>query len=76
MKKFVSLLLAVLMTAALFTGCAKQPQAPDQPAQWLTGDWKEEYIKMELFLMTMDIIVPLLCDHMNISEKGYVKFMR
>ncbi|EIO33755.1 hypothetical protein ECPA39_4263, partial [Escherichia coli PA39] len=22
------------------------------------------------------IIVPLLCDHMNISEKGYVKFMR
>ena len=30
MKKFVSLLLAVLMTAALFTGCAKQPQAPDQ----------------------------------------------
>ena len=31
MKKFVSLLLAVLMTAALFTGCAKQPQAPDQP---------------------------------------------
>ena len=26
MKKFVSLLLAVLMTAALFTGCAKQPQ--------------------------------------------------
>ena len=33
MKKFVSLLLAVLMTAALFTGCAKQPQAPDQPQE-------------------------------------------
>ena len=33
MKKFVSLLLAVLMTAALFTGCAKQPQAPDQPRE-------------------------------------------
>ena len=33
MKKFVSLLLAVLMTAALFTGCAKQPQTPDQPQE-------------------------------------------
>ena len=33
MKKIVSLLLAVLMTAALFTGCAKQPQAPDQPQE-------------------------------------------
>ncbi len=33
MKKFVSLLLAVLMTAALFTGCAKQLQAPDQPRE-------------------------------------------
>ena len=33
MKKFVSLLLAVLMTAALFTGCARQPQAPDQPQE-------------------------------------------
>ena len=34
MKKFVSLLLAVLMTAALFTGCARQPQAPD-PRPWV-----------------------------------------
>ena len=38
MKKFVSLLLAVLMTAALFTGCAKQPAQSDpadttEPAQ-------------------------------------------
>ena len=31
MKKFVSLLLAVLMTAALFTGCAKQP--PTSPGR-------------------------------------------
>ena len=33
MKKFVSLLLAVLMTAALFTGCAKQPQTPETPQE-------------------------------------------
>ena len=33
MKKFVSLLLAVLMTAALLTGCATQPQTPDQPQE-------------------------------------------
>ena len=33
MKRFVSLLLAVLMTAALFTGCAKQPQTPETPQE-------------------------------------------
>ena len=33
MKRFVSLLLAVLMTAALFTGCAKQPQTPETPRE-------------------------------------------
>lgn len=31
MKRFVSLLLAVLMAAALFTGCARQPQTPETP---------------------------------------------
>ena len=33
MKRFVSLLLAVLMAAAVLSGCAKQPQAPDQPRE-------------------------------------------
>ena len=33
MKRFVSLLLAVLMAAALFTGCARQPQTPETPQE-------------------------------------------
>ena len=33
MKRFVSLLLAMLMAAAVLSGCAKQPQAPDQPRE-------------------------------------------
>ena len=33
MKRFVSLLLAVLMTAAVLTGCARQPQTPDRPQE-------------------------------------------
>ena len=39
MKRFVSLLLAVLMAAALFTGCARQPQTPETP-QDLRRNWQ------------------------------------
>ena len=31
MKRFVSLLLAVLMAAAVLSGCAKQPRPPRLP---------------------------------------------
>ena len=33
MKRFVSLLLAVLMAAAVLSGCAKQPQTPETPQE-------------------------------------------
>ena len=33
MKRFVSLLLAVLMAAAVLSGCAKQPQTPRDPQE-------------------------------------------
>ena len=33
MKRFVSLLLAVLMAAAVLSGCAKQPQTPEAPQE-------------------------------------------